>query len=212
MTRSIPGCRTRPSRSRVGSVRLDDASDLEVEEVSDDIVIDEASPEEQELDAFIEGKKRPSHLDGLRTTLEDCRRPRSARRIQRMKRAWLRGGGDRLWFDAPSKLPPPPSPVVVEPAFDPPQPALRLPRHFLPTRYIARLAIDPAQPTFDGEISIEGALDRRAAVIWLHGEHLDIASAKASDGTRDVTLAATVHGDLLELRAAHAARRGRAGR
>ena len=42
---------------------MDDAS--EIEEVSDDIVIDEGSPEEMELDAFIEGKRRPSHLDGF---------------------------------------------------------------------------------------------------------------------------------------------------
>jgi len=55
-----------PEQIAIGSVRLDDASDLEVEEeVSDDIVIDEGSPEEQELDAFIEGKRRPSHLDGF---------------------------------------------------------------------------------------------------------------------------------------------------
>jgi alanyl aminopeptidase len=87
-------------------------------------------------------------------------------------------------------------------AFDPGVPELRLPRHFLPTRYIARLAIDPAKPTFDGAISIEGALDRRSAAIWLHGEHLDIASAKASDGAREVTLAVTPHGDMLELRPA----------
>ena len=54
-----------PEQIAVGSVRLDDADGLEVEEVSDDIVIDEDSPEEMELDAFIEGKKRPSHLDGF---------------------------------------------------------------------------------------------------------------------------------------------------
>jgi len=57
-----------PELIAAGSVRLDDADHLEVEEVSaqddDDIVIDEASPEEQALDAFIEGKRRPSHLDG----------------------------------------------------------------------------------------------------------------------------------------------------
>jgi ubiquinone/menaquinone biosynthesis C-methylase UbiE len=52
-----------PEQIAVGSVRMDDAS--EIEEVSDDIVIDEGSPEEMELDAFIEGKKRPSHLDGF---------------------------------------------------------------------------------------------------------------------------------------------------
>jgi ubiquinone/menaquinone biosynthesis C-methylase UbiE len=54
-----------PEQIAVGSVRLDDADGLEVEEVSDDIVIDEDSPEEMDLDAFIEGKKRPSHLDGF---------------------------------------------------------------------------------------------------------------------------------------------------
>jgi ubiquinone/menaquinone biosynthesis C-methylase UbiE len=59
------GLPRRPEQIAVGSVRLDDASDLEVQEVSDDIVIDEQSPEEQELDAFIEGRKRPSHLDGF---------------------------------------------------------------------------------------------------------------------------------------------------
>ena len=57
-----------PGQIAIGSVRMDDAS--EVEEVSDDIVIDEGSPEEMELDAFIEGKRRPSHLDGF-PDLED---------------------------------------------------------------------------------------------------------------------------------------------
>jgi len=56
-----------PELIAAGSVRLDDAEHLEVEEVSahdDDIIIDEASAEEQALDAFIEGKRRPPHLDG----------------------------------------------------------------------------------------------------------------------------------------------------
>jgi hypothetical protein len=56
-----------PHQIAAGSVRLGDVvDDLEVEELSaadDDIVIDEESPEEHELDAFIEGKKRPPHLD-----------------------------------------------------------------------------------------------------------------------------------------------------
>lgn len=54
-----------PHQIAAGSVQLADADDLEVEELStdDDVVIDEDSPEEQELDAFIEGKKRPAHLD-----------------------------------------------------------------------------------------------------------------------------------------------------
>ena len=51
--------------------------------------------------------------------------------------------------------------IADAPAFDPPLPTLRLPRHFMPTHYTARLAVDPAQPTFDGEISIDGTLDRR---------------------------------------------------
>jgi ubiquinone/menaquinone biosynthesis C-methylase UbiE len=45
----------RPHKIAAGSVRVD--------EVAEEDVIDEDSPEEQELDAFIEGKKRPSHLD-----------------------------------------------------------------------------------------------------------------------------------------------------
>jgi ubiquinone/menaquinone biosynthesis C-methylase UbiE len=56
-----------PHQIAAGSVRLPDvAEDVEVEEISaadGDLVIDEESPEEQELDAFIEGKKRPAHLD-----------------------------------------------------------------------------------------------------------------------------------------------------
>jgi ubiquinone/menaquinone biosynthesis C-methylase UbiE len=56
-----------PHKIAAGSVRLSDvADDLEVEEISaadGDVIIDEESPEEMELDAFIEGKKRPSHLD-----------------------------------------------------------------------------------------------------------------------------------------------------
>ena len=59
-----------PHHIASGSVRLDDAEELEVEELeADPGDDDEAEPidadsiEEQELDAFIEGKKRPSHLD-----------------------------------------------------------------------------------------------------------------------------------------------------
>jgi ubiquinone/menaquinone biosynthesis C-methylase UbiE len=56
-----------PSQIAIGSVRLSDGEELEVEELSpsedDEVdVIDENSPEEQELEAFIEGRKRPSHL------------------------------------------------------------------------------------------------------------------------------------------------------
>ena len=64
-----------PEQIALGSVQLDDADSLEVVEefsASDgEVVIDEGSPEEQELDAFIEGKKRPSHLEDLHAALED---------------------------------------------------------------------------------------------------------------------------------------------
>ena len=54
-----------PDDLAYGSVRVDDAGDHDVEVIDEDdaeIAIDEGSPEEQELDAFIEGRKRPSHL------------------------------------------------------------------------------------------------------------------------------------------------------
>ncbi len=54
-----------PHKIAAGSVRLDDPEDLEVEEVADDgsfeIQLDVSA--EADLDAFIEGKKRPSHLN-----------------------------------------------------------------------------------------------------------------------------------------------------
>ena len=55
-----------PHKIAAGSVRLEDVGDLQIEEVSSgdaDVVMDGDSPEEQDLDAFIEGRKRPSHLD-----------------------------------------------------------------------------------------------------------------------------------------------------
>jgi ubiquinone/menaquinone biosynthesis C-methylase UbiE len=53
-----------PHKIAAGSVRVDDPEDLEVEEVADDGSFD-VQLAEAELDAFIEGKKRPSHLDSL---------------------------------------------------------------------------------------------------------------------------------------------------
>jgi ubiquinone/menaquinone biosynthesis C-methylase UbiE len=56
-----------PHKIASGSMRVSDvAEDIEIEDVSSsdaDVVMDHDSPEEQELDAFIEGKKRPTHLD-----------------------------------------------------------------------------------------------------------------------------------------------------
>ncbi|MBX3159433.1 MAG: methyltransferase domain-containing protein [Deltaproteobacteria bacterium] len=56
-----------PHKIAAGSVRVSEADELDVieEEVIDDAdyVLDPESPAEQALDAFIEGKKRPPHLD-----------------------------------------------------------------------------------------------------------------------------------------------------
>jgi ubiquinone/menaquinone biosynthesis C-methylase UbiE len=54
-----------PHQMAAGSVRVADPDDLEVEEVPDDgsFEIDVDVAAEHELDAFIEGRKRPSHLD-----------------------------------------------------------------------------------------------------------------------------------------------------
>ncbi len=82
-------------------------------------------------------------------------------------------------------------------------PTLRLPRYFTPTRYVATLAIDPAAPTFHGHIDITGDLAQRAAVIWLHGKHLVIASATVSNGRDQLAATVTARGDeLLEVRPA----------
>ena len=58
-----------PHKIAAGSVRMADPDELEVEELDasdvaiDSDFIDEESIAEQELDAFIDGKKRPQHLD-----------------------------------------------------------------------------------------------------------------------------------------------------
>jgi hypothetical protein len=52
-----------PHKIAAGSVRVSDPDDYDVIEESLDFAIDPSSVAEQELDAFIEGKKRPSHLD-----------------------------------------------------------------------------------------------------------------------------------------------------
>jgi alanyl aminopeptidase len=93
-------------------------------------------------------------------------------------------------------------PAAPETVFDPPEPALRLPRHFLPTQYAARLAIDPSKDRFTGSIAITGTLHQRSSVIWLHGWHLEVAKATARQGTREVSLTVTpTRDDLLQVRA-----------
>jgi alanyl aminopeptidase len=101
----------------------------------------------------------------------------------------------------------PARPVVVDArpvakGLEPPAPTLRLPHHFEPAGYEARLAIDPARSGFDGAIAISGKLSERSSVIWLHARDLKIQRAVAVRGGAEIELAATVRPDeLLELRA-----------
>ncbi|MBL8623407.1 MAG: ERAP1-like C-terminal domain-containing protein [Myxococcales bacterium] len=93
--------------------------------------------------------------------------------------------------------------VAEPPPLAPPQPTLRLPTNFVPTGYQARLAIDPAAPTFDGEIAIAGTIAARSTVVWLHGRGLEVTAAVARQGAAEVALAVAPRGDdLLELTAA----------
>jgi alanyl aminopeptidase len=81
---------------------------------------------------------------------------------------------------------------------DPAAPTLRLPTSFAPTAYRATLTIDPAQPTFAGEIQIDAKLAAPSSVIWLHAEKLTIDEAYAGSAR----LTATQHGaQFLALRA-----------
>jgi alanyl aminopeptidase len=100
-------------------------------------------------------------------------------------------------------------PIDSQAALAPARPALRLARNFLPIGYTARLAIDPAKPTFDGAITIDGTVSERSSVLWLHGRDLQITRAAASQGDpfaspRGISAALTVTPrgeDLLEIHA-----------
>lgn len=85
----------------------------------------------------------------------------------------------------------PASPPTGEPAapLEAP-PTLRLDDRAVPTAYDLRLAIDPAQPQFDGAIAIELDVRRPSRILWLNGRNLDVQSARLVSGSRE--LAATV--------------------
>ncbi|MCA9678973.1 MAG: M1 family peptidase, partial [Myxococcales bacterium] len=80
-------------------------------------------------------------------------------------------------------------------------PTLRLPGDFQPTGYDARLAIDPASPTFAGEIHIAGTVVRATAVIWLDAEGLRVSDASVTvDGDVLAAEVVTEPHDFLALR------------
>ncbi len=99
--------------------------------------------------------------------------------------------------------PPPPSAApapVADPALDPPQPTLRLPRNFEPTAIRARLALDPARDGFTGSIEIDGDVRERSKGLWLHGRKLEVTAAKVTQAGKSMRLdVAAVGDDLLSL-------------
>src|SRR5690242_6604918 len=78
------------------------------------------------------------------------------------------------------------APAAAAPALDPPQPALRLPRNFLPTGYRARLALDPAKDGFEGQIQIAGDIRERSKGFWLHGRNLKVSAARITRGEQSI--------------------------
>jgi alanyl aminopeptidase len=74
-------------------------------------------------------------------------------------------------------------------------PTGRLPRDVVPLHYALRLAIDPAQAEFTGEVRIRVRVAAPTRTLWLHARDLAITSAVASPaGARPVPLeAAIVH-------------------
>ncbi|HET7501007.1 MAG TPA: M1 family aminopeptidase [Kofleriaceae bacterium] len=126
----------------------------------------------------------------------------------RMFLAWLLLLGCSSSSPAVTRTTPPATPARpadghADRGLEPAAPALRLPRNFLPVRYAAQLAIDPARRDFDGAIGITGRVAERSSVIWLHGHQLAIRHAVARRAGVEIPVTATPRGtELLELRAA----------
>jgi alanyl aminopeptidase len=103
----------------------------------------------------------------------------------------------------PGTVPAPtaPAPLAHQPTVAPPPtsgaPTLRLPRVFLPTKYAARLEMDPSRTDFRGSISITGAVSKTTDVVWLHGKNLAIAKATATKDNAELPVKVTLVGDEL---------------
>ncbi|MBK9033001.1 MAG: ERAP1-like C-terminal domain-containing protein [Myxococcales bacterium] len=84
---------------------------------------------------------------------------------------------------APRPPPPPPTRASPPPAaptaavLPTPPPGLRLPAGVAPTGYLLTLAVDPARPSFTGEVAIELAVAAPTDVVWLHAAELTIDDA-----------------------------------
>ncbi|HEY5920577.1 MAG TPA: M1 family aminopeptidase [Kofleriaceae bacterium] len=84
--------------------------------------------------------------------------------------------------------------------YEPDGRGLRMPRVFMPTRYTATLWIDPAKPTFRGELTIVGDLERDSNAIWLHARDLEITKWSVSSYAGSAPQTLQNHGDRIELR------------
>jgi alanyl aminopeptidase len=67
-------------------------------------------------------------------------------------------------------------------------PAFRLPDTVVPERYEARLAIDPRQPEFAGEVTIAASVRRTADIVWLNATALAIDRVQVQQGAREVAV------------------------
>ncbi len=90
--------------------------------------------------------------------------------------------------------------AAPEPGLVPPQPGMRLPKNFVPTKYAVRLAINPKVADFTGVMQIAGTVSERSSGIWLHAEELVIESAAVDGAPMEVTAGTT--GDTILLRTA----------
>ena len=85
-------------------------------------------------------------------------------------------------------------------AYEPDGLGLRMPRVFTPKHYSATLSIDPAKPTFRGELTIAGDLERDSNAIWLHARDLNITQWSVSSHAGSAPQTMRYHGDRIELR------------
>ena len=74
-------------------------------------------------------------------------------------------------------------------------PGVRLGDAAAPVAYEWRLAIDPKQPTFTGEVRIEVEVRRAIPVLWLNATELTIESVEVQQGDRRMEATAIVAGD-----------------
>jgi alanyl aminopeptidase len=80
-------------------------------------------------------------------------------------------------------------------------PAFRLPDSVAPMRYEVRLAIDPREAGFAGEVTIAASVKRATQVIWLNATAIEIERAEARQGGREVKVEVVAGGaDFVGLR------------